>query len=124
MISQYAIIYGFLGLIVLGAVALYVRGLRAAAAQKVRFQQITKEYADALDYLGTNPTAPDARLRCLSAGRAFYAQKIPDTYTQHYVNWLPVGGTSDYVSNETAREARINSDIEARIGHLKVKQAV
>lgn len=60
-------------------------------------------YFEALNYLRINPTDPTARMKCLAAGRIYVASLEP-------------GG---YVS--AAAEARIRDDIEAMVGHLKVR---
>ena len=93
---------------------------RANAEQARENLEVTRSaYEATLSVLQMNPTDPDIRAKCLSWGRRYYGETMPDTHTIHLQNGIPVG-TSDHQNNAASREARINSDIEARIGHLKM----
>ena len=117
-------------LIAIGGVSLFISFLRwaikqerANAKQRQEELDLTKRhYETTLRFLQSNPEDPQARVSCLEAGRRYYELVMPDTHTVHYRNGLPVG-TSDAQDNSAGREARISSDIEARVGHLKVKKA-
>ena len=73
------------------------------------------EYTEALDHLLKSPSDPSVRIKCLESGRVFYTFDIPDTQTFNG-NGVVVG----IQDNSANREARIQSDIEARVGHLRV----
>lgn len=113
----------FGGLFVVSVVALVVYLLSRHEAEKkeqgARLRAIALAYRKALDDLAANPTDPRARPACLERGRAFYATAIPDTFT--LVFGTHVFGTQDYQNNTAGREARIAADMEACIGHLKLK---
>lgn len=83
-------------------------------ARRRRFLEADARYKTALEFLRLNPSHEDARLRCIEAGRAFYLITSPNTITVH-----SGGGMSGHQDNSAGREARIQADIEARIGHLK-----
>lgn len=91
--------------------------------QKEALQISQEKYFNALEYLEKNPTDPKARVHALETGREFYAIAMPDTYTAHFQG-VHFAGTSNHQNNAASREARINSDIEARIGHLKIHRTV
>jgi hypothetical protein len=105
--------------IVAAGVVFVINARRNEARRKARVAAITNAYQEALDYLASHPADPQARLACLEHGRAYYAMTIPDTFTA--VIGRAVFGTQDYQNNTAGREARIAADIEARVGHLKVK---
>jgi hypothetical protein len=89
---------------------------------QARINRMKQDYDDALCLLEKRPANPKSRLNCLDVGRVYYEATMPDTMTVHYNNGIPVG-TSGHQNNSVGREARINSDIEARIGHLKFGKA-
>ncbi len=103
--------------IVLGGV-LFLICWGAWIGAKHRAEAIRKahaNYENALNYLSLHPADPQARVACLETGRIHYNFKIPDTET---VNGR--GVVVQTINNSANREARIQSDIEARVGHLKV----
>lgn len=89
--------------------------------QQKALQIFQQKYFSALEYLENNPLDPKARIQALESGREFYALSMPDTYTAHFQGGH-FAGTSNHQNNAASREARINSDIEARIGHLKTQR--
>ena len=83
-----------------------------------RFRQeridVSKNVYDlALKMLALKPNDPDIRVKCLEDGRAYYQLIIPNTQTMQGTRVI---FTAD---NSANREARIQADINARIGHLK-----
>lgn len=89
--------------------------------QKEVLQVSQEKYFKALEYLEKNPIDPKARIHALETGREFYSLAMPNTYTTHFQG-THFAGTSNHQNNGVSREARINSDIEARIGHLKIQR--
>jgi len=69
-------------------------------------------YHAALHHLAGNPSNPNARIACLHAGREYYRLMHPDTTAKG------ANGSTIHQDNTAAREALINSDINARVGHL------
>lgn len=82
-------------------------------------QKAKEEYDEALDFLERNPEDSKSRVLTLEKGRVYYGLINPD------VNIVGQKSGSIYsITNNTAgREAQINADIEARIGHLKIKKS-
>lgn len=113
----------FIGLVGLGfvfigfpifLVFMILRAKKEGKRNALLFQASQAVYELALDHLARNPQDPKARVKALEAGREYYGYINPDTQT---VRDGIVIATRD---NAAAREAKIQSDIEARIGHLKV----
>lgn len=104
---------------------LVCRSKTRAAQDQGRYHQLKEQYQATLDHLANHPLDPYARVRCLEAGRRFYARVHPDSYDQDVsaltspASLLGVG-RSNFQDNTAAREAKIMSDIEARVGHLKL----
>ena len=109
---------------VAGIVALCLGGYRAqqreAERQRKHLESLRTLYEKALEKLEADAHDRDSRKRALTFGRAYYAAVMPDTYTQHFVDGMPAG-TSGHQNNTAGREARIAGDIEARVGHLKLR---
>jgi hypothetical protein len=105
----------FVMLLFLGISALISSAKKAEVLHNERLATAKRQYDLSLDNLTTNPSDPSARVRCLELGRIHYEMTIPDTYT--------VNGNGARIAsqnNSANREARIQSDIEARVGHLKM----
>lgn len=102
--------------------AIFIPGIVIATRSSMQKQQRLEEaraaYDEALDYLEAHPTDPKARRVCLERGRVYYAVTDPDIVS--YVIGERAAGVTGISNNSAAREAKIASDIEARIGHLKV----
>lgn len=75
-------------------------------------------YIRALSDLAKNPSGSSARQVALETGRVFYCFEIPDTQV-----WNGNGYVIRTTNNSANREAKIQADIDAQIGHLKVIQA-
>ena len=113
--DQALVLFGVLGVTGLALLAAY----SIHNAKRSRLAAAEDAYRVALDHLAANPADPGARVRCVETGRAYYALTVPDTYTA--VIGSNVFGTQDYQNNTAGREARIAADIEARVGHLKLR---
>lgn len=86
--------------------------------QRRAYELAKENYERSLGNLSKFSDDPTFRVLALEMGRIFYSYEIPDTQT--------VNGNGHVVAvqnNSANREARINADIEARIGHLKFAKA-
>ena len=97
------------------AVFMHFANLGKERLKKEQSEISKNNYNNALHYLASNPAAPEARIACLEAGRIHYSFGIPDTQVVR-----GAGVVVKSTDNSANRESRIQSDIEARIGHLKV----
>ena len=104
----------FLGTpVMLGLVWLVRMGIRDSEVRQKRFEVTKNLYELSLKMLEMKPHEPNLRLQCLEEGRAYYQLIIPDTQSTQ-------GGHVFLTTNNSAnREARIQADINARVGHLK-----
>lgn len=110
--------------VVLGVVGLAIRGIIKLflAERRARWEAARNNYAAALQFLRANPTHPNARGACVDTGRVYYSLVMPDTATVHYQGGV-ITGVSNAQNNAASREAAINADIEAQIGHLRLPDA-
>ena len=117
----------FVSVLILGAVfgtpifLLFTFSILTGNARQKKIIAAKAAYDAALAFLRENPRHPDARKKCLEAGRLYYGFIMPNTSTKVYQRGILVGVT-DQQNNAASREARISADIEAEIGHLKIQQ--
>ena len=111
----------WIGLIVISAIVLFFvyRIKKVQNDREDAMDQAGAVYQAALDHLAAAPSDPAVRVAALGAGRTYYGMAMRDTQILSFGSQV---GPIRETSREAGREARIASDIEARVGHLKVQQ--